>query len=525
MSTPAIDNARRKLKIEDVRIALTHAISSRNQTQLRDALTHSANIRALQQLDKEARNVLVKVEEEDATVAAIDLAISQRNLSTLQSAIERAAALGLSEDQRVAHGRTTLRNFEDEDQCDKRIKDAVDANTVEALQTALRAAEKLEWRSENVDKAQSALNKLKTQCTAREQIMEATRNRDLEKLDSVLTAVKGLLLDESDEAVLMAHKEMDLIRQERALLLDVAQAIQSREVEALRDCTKRAKDLGFNTDAIRTCESTLKHVEAEIDAVKHLRAAIEAKNLSALAVVLKQAEELGVHKSQADSATLVEQGAALKAVLVREAECRSAMESAVKARNPAALEAATTHAQSLNISPPENVATMLAQFTCEFEAKGAIRTAAQRYDRDELLRTLAVAESLGVTDGEEVTEGKRVLHEMDEKAKVATALRAGTHARSLIDLETTLTRAAELGMSENDDVKAANELVAVLQHESQAMEALKAACSTKDKLAIATALDVCIELNISHRFVCLIRGMCTIIFLYHLARSFYFCAL
>jgi hypothetical protein len=364
-----------------VKLLLTNAISAREMSSLRSAIAAAEGMQPplVTPLIGEAKEVLVRLEEENKVKSGLVTAIASRDRNALATWIAKAQAMGMdcNESRQAAALKSRL---EEEDRAMDALQKAVSARDVDALNAALSKCSNMGMESAEISSGRTLLNVLVAERSAKVAITDAIRARELNALISALSHASSLGLGASAP--------------------EVAEGIQMKNV-----------------------------LEAEAAAIKALDTATEASNLVAIETAIANATGLGLRPDQCPS---LESALAMRDTLVAENKCRSDLTAAIAGNDNSILSKVLAEASRLGLTGP-----LVEEARAKNKALGARSDTLDRLSSvassdilADLADALAEAERMGLASTPEATaaaakmerlrEENALMEELDRLTRTAT---------------------------------------------------------------------------------------------------------
>jgi len=196
---------------------------------------------------------------------------------------------------------------------------------------------------------------------------------------------------------------------------------------------------------------------------------------------------------------------ALKERLRQEEEARVALVNATNARDVAALDAAISMADNLQMDTPESRAakTLRAQLIAAVKAREGLKSALAKPSRAALESALLAAEAVSMGDCNEAREVRALLGRMVAEEEATLAYETAKAAGDVAAMDAALARFTELALPPPKGARAARDALVQKQArekmEREVREALDQAVKARDLGATEATLQHAVELGIAGR--------------------------
>jgi len=260
-----------------------------------------------------------------ATLDDLRTGIKKRDYQLLKDALDSAGDLPNqgSNVSVVQEAWDLLQRLEEEKRVVKLLKEAIEKRDINALRSAVAAAEEMKFSPPEMKEAQKLTKRIEEEKTCLDGIRDAIDARDLASLEAALKKAKSLDLMENKvakQAVVLKER----LAEEARVIKDLEKAIGSKDKGKLQTALAEATDMGIENDVVAQGEKALdellggepeevqneakkekekqqKEREDKIDKLKkELMEAAKEKNLDRIADLKATVLELGVAGKEID---------------------------------------------------------------------------------------------------------------------------------------------------------------------------------------------------------------------------------
>lgn len=211
---------------------LEQALATPSITGLEQALAAATEVRLQSPLLAQVRELLARLQAQEAAAAQLDEAVHARDATALQTALARAGQVGLAA-ERTAAARQLLSQLLSQQEAAAELANAMQRNETGLLAAALERATKTGLNTGLVQEAQRRLDGLHHAAELEEQLRKASVVGSA-ALHSQLQLLAQLLAQA--EQISMASRDVTTAQQVHAALQDVAQLLMMlQEASAARD--------------------------------------------------------------------------------------------------------------------------------------------------------------------------------------------------------------------------------------------------------------------------------------------------
>jgi myosin heavy subunit len=429
---PAVITARALLeKLEAHNAAIAAAISGRQIEALRAALARAAELGLHRDIEKQAGDVLKRVEAEQAAIAGLEAAIAAADIAQLHAAEKVANDIGL-EHASLTKARALIKTLKEQAAAVESLQAAIAARSTALLESARTSAAKVQSN----DKIAALLKE------AGELMEQLIREGLMQDAASALaSAIAARNIGALQAAIRQAesagasHHELCVQAQDLVMALvgaagardALTNALQSRKVDDLRVAVQIAEKQGgdvLQSDEFQQAQQMLKTLQTAFAAIE---AATAARALAPLAAAVSAAIAAGLENHET-----VRAAAALRDSMEQIRQCEVSLNDAVSSNDEGVLKAAVARAAKLKI-PQSNASLVNAQAALSrlSSARIAAETAEKNAEDGGAAAAQAEAEyleSIGIHDGGEQQQPLDSVPEDGPATAAAPAAPAGKAA-------------------------------------------------------------------------------------------------
>ena len=427
--------------------------------------------------------------------SVISAAVADRQLGPLSAALRKAKEVNLDDaDEAVVSGKALERRLLEEEAVESELGDAVKANDISALETALAHADAISppftetvVDSDNHPKARRLLAKLREIEACKAEMVEACKLAQFGPLSGAIRKAAELGIESGPE-IERARTLMEELGAQFEQLKALEQACNALDRESIETALAKCKDMGLGEQ--ETCAHahvTLAKMAKQDELADRLDSAAEAcDDKDALRSLLDEAVELNL-EARKDKALSVARAAEALALLKRDEDLMSAIKASVKALDAEALAAATSKATTLGVSASvlaeaEEAARQIDETLALDSRLGA---ALDSKDMDSIISVYEECEAKGVTPPKMAAASAVVKREKGTRETKAMLERAVESGDGQV-LREALARATELGVK-GAEVDRAKELQDKIASERELASALRAAMKALETKAQSKA--------------------------------------
>lgn len=530
-----------------VKQLLQNAITSREMSSLKSAIAAAESMQPpiSTPLIEEAKQVLVRLEEENKVKSEIAAAITSRDRSTLTALLQKASSLGMDCNE-TRQATALVARLEEEDRAMETLKKALAARDMEGLEAALSKCSSMGMEGADVSAGKTLLRQLVAERDAKTAISEAVKSREMNALVAALSHASSLGLSASAPEVVEGNQLKAVLENEAAAMAALDSATDSGDLAALESAISRATSAGLTAATCNSLESAMAmrdSVVAEKNCRAALTEAIKSNDSKALAKSLAEASRLGVsgpeveearNKSKAlgersdtlDRLSALASGDMLEDIaaalaeaeklgLAETAEAQAAIAKADRLREERALvddldrltQTATTANQQelsrvvaqgmrmgLSSKFPEKMAAAKAKAKAlgeEVQVTMKIEVAFRNNDMDSMKEIIGEAGAAGLS----TAFGEKKLEELKQRQAITASLETALQAKDKAAVMDLLKQATDCGLS-NETVNQARLFADRAGMEDRLNEAFEKAEREMDLKALNTALETAIELGL-----------------------------
>ena len=391
--------------------------------------------------------------------------LMQRVKEGMQAREEEALTYAIDMSFELPHGGSHLQLIKDakvlqarlreENRVKQLLQNAITQREMSSLKSAIAAAEDMQppLSSSLIAEAKEVLLRLVEENKVKSDLTAAIAKRDRGALASLLQKAASMNMDcnETRQASALVARLEEEDRATEAL----RKALTARDMDALEGALSKCSSMGLENADVTAGKALLKQLAAERDARAAISEAMKARDMKALVAALSQAAAVGVPGNAPEVAA----GNDLKVVLENEAAAKAALDSAAEGNNLAALEAAITRATSAGLtaatcSSLESAMAMRDSLLAEKNCRAALQDAIKANDSRLLAKSLAEASRLGIS-GPDVEEARTKSKALGARSDTLDRLSAMASSDMLEDIAAALAEAERMGLSETAEAQAA----------------------------------------------------------------------
>jgi myosin heavy subunit len=424
------------------------------------------------QVIKDAKVLQARLREENRVKQLLQNAISAREMSSLKSAIAAAESMHPPvSTPLIAQAKEVLLRLVEENKVKSDLTAAIDSRNRSALATLLKKAGDMGMDCNETRQATTLLTRLEEEDKAMDTLKKALAAREMEGLEAALAKCSSMGLEGAD--ITSGNALLRQLSAERDAKIALANAIKDREMNALLAALAQASSMGLSASTAEVVEGNkLKTVlENEAAAVADLESAADRSDLAALESAITRATAAGLTAATCSS---LDSAIALRDSLVAEQSCREALRAAIQSNNRGDLAKSLAEASRLGISGGD-----VEEARAKSKALGARSDTLDRLSAlasgdmlEDIAAALAEAEKMGLVDTAEAQAAIAKSERLREERALVDDLDRLTHTATTAnqqELSRVIAQAMRMGLSTKfpDKMTAAKNRAKVLGEEVQ----------------------------------------------------------
>jgi len=497
------------IKIRDAaKVALKEHIKERAIEDLTAAILHAEKVGVEDESLDDAREQLLQIKEQHQKMEeAYDMlaaAAGEDDIEELKAAIHSAEQAGVTEDA-LDEARQVLETLIEEaqkkDAAKSTLQQAVEGDSIDALQSAIAAAEEVAVSDIEIQAAKAVLCKL----SILDQLALAIKQNDKQVIETLIGQAEEAGID--DDAVSRAHDALAHLKAKEAKEArerQLIEAMERRDLEELSGLMVSAQTVELDSTLLVQVRSLCEKLQSERErqnlASAELEAAMEAGDIERLSEAIGNAKEAAISNERIADANEI-----LRALQREHAE--ATLLEAVAGDCPEAIKDAAILAEEAGVST--EIVTRATQRCRELEELAerrehmliSLQQAETAKDLQALKDLLAQAKQDQLGDTIVVQAEKQVLELERAMARdvASESLLEATRQKNEDVLNSAILKAEQSGV---DSVLVANarDLLTQLRHEAKskqdALDALLEATGKDDIDALEGALDEATKLSL-----------------------------
>ena len=409
---------------------------------------------------------------------ALSTAITDRNLGSLNAAVQQAADAGLSESD-IGDAKALISQIEAENSAMSALKSALadNASDAAALGASLAAAVALGLEGDVIDNAQAQVQRLSEQAAAESALTAAVASGDANALNTALSLARAAGLESA--AVSQATEALAGLGAQAAMMSELGEA--SHSLSDLDAAIAKAEAMGGCDGAVEEAKKSRSNLLKQDVVLSECKNAIASNNYEDLKLQMKAASDCGLDTNPTKSDEWNEIKTANQRLQVS-SEAKLGLLRAVESHNKAGIEAAiakATEANCMDASEGQAATAMLKQIEREEQISAEIEAAlsAEPVDKEKLQALLLEAQELKFDNDKVRSAGMIVNREKVIKETLASFVTA-KETNNLEKMNSAMQSAIELGI-EGPEVDTAKEDLAKMNAEDE---------QAKKMNAVATAI-------------------------------------
>eukprot|EP00968_Pinguiococcus_pyrenoidosus_P014517 scaffold1311_cov256-Pinguiococcus_pyrenoidosus.AAC.38 len=277
-------------KEEALKLELVHAAGARDRAKLEELLIQAEDM-GMEDCEelRQAQALKQRLDEEEEVLAALRAAIQARDLTQLSAYLSKCSEMGLNVPE-IEEGRRLQQSLQAEASARSAISTAAAALDLVTLEAALEKAMALGLTADNcaeVAQGRQTVINLNEMKTTKVELAAASESRDRAALEVAID--KGEKLGMTGSEIATARRLMEALAQEEACIRRLEEATKNGDVDALTDALSQAASLGITGPAVDAANAK----------------AAEKGSASALTVQLQQAAS-GAYATSDANASLQE---------------------------------------------------------------------------------------------------------------------------------------------------------------------------------------------------------------------------
>ena len=361
---------------------------------------------------------------------ALNAAVASRDEAALDSALSDAVDLphGGAHLAAVKAARALKERLEEEHSVDAQLAAAMEERDLASLQAAVDAAARMvpPYTPPTLAEAQGLVEVIKKELAAVEQLRAAIDARDVASLKAAIDAASALgSAVTEDDSFKQAQTLSVRLEKEASVIAALKAAISARDVEAIMNGIDEMVNMGLDDPVLVEARALKKELEAQVEALSDLRDALESRSAPMLEGAISQAGRVGLTAPELESAK------AMVARIGEEAEVIKALQAALASEDIPTMEAARAKAEAM--SPPlaetvpdndalRTVTKKLEQLKAWAEVKQQLTEAVAASTLGALSAAITKASEVSLGDCPELAAAREKMDGMGEDAKVLSAI-------------------------------------------------------------------------------------------------------
>jgi myosin heavy subunit len=427
----------------------------------------------------------------------------------LEKATEDYEALEFAVDQDlVIRAKSRAKDLYAQAQAIQGLVVAVESKDETLLTTAIEGAQRVHIAADKPELL-AAQQLLESLVSLKEQLRSAIKARQLVPLTIALQTAAALELPENTGLIAEAKSVQARLLEEDKCRRQLAEAVQNRDIEALRTAVSQANSLRVPQEMYQEASDLLDKLIAIQKSLESLRKTVDTKSpdIDDIEAAMKRCSELGVSADHAHMKRGTETIAVLRAAAQAEKEkeeqianAKSALDAAIEDNDTHSLESAIKKSQLIQSSFGAEASNALRAVTDKAvsqlntlhrkeEITKKLKVAIQSHKLDELDAALSAAQSEGMTDTHEAKEAATVKNSI---TSLLETLKKAAADKDAAQLSKFIAKAKDVVNTESKEfaiVERFEKEKDVLVAESEARQALEFAMRGRTGTLLKVAVD------------------------------------
>jgi myosin heavy subunit len=302
-----------------------------------------------------ARKLQAKLQEEHRIIDLLNLAITKKDISALQSGVQTAIEMRITvagADEAVAKARKLIAKIVNQKDIRLELSDAVVQANLKNLTQVIARAQKMD--AVDIDEYKQAValkNRLEAEKGIDGEIEGAIKSDQLDKINAVVVKVTEMGLDHLDNAKKLKDARSTL-RQKEQLLINLQVIIALKYHSELKSALKKCENAKIPNEYLKDAKELVKTLDKQGTAIRNVANTAARRDLKGLQYALTKATNLGITN---DRSTVVREAVLLKKTLETREKIKQQISKASKAKDSVQLIKALSKASQMNISNSNEV--------------------------------------------------------------------------------------------------------------------------------------------------------------------------
>jgi len=405
------------IAVHNAKTAMVEAGKKRDLALLGDAIDAAAKLGVSGAEMDDAKKVLDQLQKEKAAEGEISAANEKRDLATVEAALAKATALGMTAETsaKFKEGTELVEQLGKEAACRTELAAATAANDVGKLSAALQTAATLGVTGSEFDAAKAARAKLAEANAAGAALLDAAGSGDLDKINAALEEADAKGMGDCAEAQ-ECRTAKERLLEERSKISSLKAAMEASDLTALTkafaDCQRMQLASKFG-EVMDQAKAAMAKLEEESKVNNAMEAGREAGDIDAMKAGLAKAEEMKIENDGVKKTKLfVETLDAMKAELAKEEKDLKALAKLVATAKQNNMQGDTVQSTRIVVEREDMLK----------EAKQMLKKGTDTKNLDMLQKALEKVIQLGIEDHEGVTEAKALRDKLSASTQQFAAL-------------------------------------------------------------------------------------------------------
>jgi myosin heavy subunit len=405
---------------------LRSAVESNDMRQISNALKEAGRLGLTGEEVEAARAAAQKMgEEAELRTKLVDVASSATSLEEFDAVLEKAAKMGLSEDEEVQTAKEARQKLEEDLSIVGQLDEAVansDVTAIADLLTLLQDREVLGKFSSAVQAAKEKQKELNAQAFALENLRHAIEKGEAHGLEHALAEARENSVDEF--VIAEGESALNTCRERDEVASQLSVAISENDKSTIRELLPRAKELDVPLETIQEAQVIVEREEMMQKTKDDLVTACDEKNLSKLNEAMEMAIQLGISGDEMERAKVVrdelgvvEEGRSVLTAAVRSLSMLAENKGGISESDIEPFSAALEEAASKGLPEDDvtfvNARSLHERMTKQVEIQANLQTAIEADEKNELKKVLKLAANAGLNHLDLYQSARACLREIE----------------------------------------------------------------------------------------------------------------